>query len=65
MRSGCISPGSLTWAFFVVSTHGTISKITAPLHQLPDAPDHVASSTKKRVKSADKVAKKLFKAAAS
>jgi hypothetical protein len=44
---------------------GTISKITAPLHQLPDAQDHVASNQKKRVKSAEKTAKKLFKAARS
>jgi len=42
---------------------GTISKITAPLHQLPGAQDHVSS--KKRVKSAEKMAKKLFKAPAS
>ncbi len=44
---------------------GTVSKITAPLHQLPDAQDHVASNQKKRVKSSEKRAKKLFKAAGS
>jgi len=44
---------------------GTISKITAPVHQLPDAQDHAASNQKKRVKSAEKMAKKLFKAARS
>jgi len=46
--------------------HPAAGRVTSPLHMLADAEDHLTSEKveKRRLKSAEKIAKKVFKASA-